>query len=1215
MEATRLGCLALFLGLIGVPSGTDGGEPAVPPAAGPGAEKVTTTATAPAAPPAQAPTQESSPPSTAAAAPSPASAAAPAQAADPAAALADTTARLETLAKLPAKDVSAATKALREVLDERKTLLKAWNEAVKAHHDAANPDPSPEQQKADAKNDLERVTTLLAQAARDPSVLLPAAFRASGDALTDALRSEIKDAIESARNDVKDWKAKLEKAQSDGPRKNVHPLAALQAERDRIHQRVASLVPRRAERETAFKAAKTDDERLLATERLTNFEWEARVETERLHAQEALIALETKRADLAVLNQQVEEAHVALATRTLRLMQTRYQALTDRKERDLKQAAATQQKRADSAGDPLERHHARRMAELLELEALVLKNENAISTPATPSLEEQRSLADRADSELAGIKHLLDDGRVSQLDALRLNNDFRRIGPQKSRIVRNELAAAARQLAFYDNALTGVEFDLFQDQRNDEYEHETVLEQLPPARHAEAKAMFAQIEARHVDLLNRNLAALERLAERAEQTHEQILRRLRLLDEQYGFICTHIFWVRDQEAIGPTALAQGQRDGFLVGRSILRLMLEAGDRRRWGRISAEFVAGALGLVILAWPLVLLYRRLEDRHTLGRRWSAGFRGIVAGVGTAAVWPGYLGLLAYTARQAPWPRSVALPVSTTLSLLVPALLAGGLSRWLLRPGGWAEAVLKVSTAAACQVRRALVVLLVGGTPLLVLQWLLAEGLIAPGGRPVAASTFGRSLGLGFKLILWGVLYSLLRGRSALMVWLPQFPDRLGWLNRHRRTLCWTALALAGGVVALDVVGYSFTAGRLTVAAAQGLGVLGFCWVLYRLILRAIENHAWRWIRVRHTAAAETHDDATMPTDLAHRLKRLTGYLVPVAGIALAAWLWDIDWALFRFVGAQELWHTGNDSPVTVRDLAECALILGLTAAIWRHMSTFFAIAVFPRMRDDPGVRFAVVTLCRYAVLGVGLLAGLSAVHLGLEKIGMVLAALGVGLGFGLQEIVSNFVCGIILLLERPIRVGDIVTVSGMSGKVDRINIRATTITNGDNQSIIVPNRAFITSDLINWTLKDKIMRVTIRLKVVNGADLDRVSELLLNIAREDPDVLRNPLPSAFMEEFCDTALSFALYVHVPDPSLGSRVRHRLFAQIQKRFAAEGIAFALPTHHLRVEPLGEHAGNLVDFSRLDPPSPTPPAPRLATTPPSMPQAVEECHRGVDE
>ena len=165
----------------------------------------------------------------------------------------------------------------------------------------------------------------------------------------------------------------------------------------------------------------------------------------------------------------------------------------------------------------------------------------------------------------------------------------------------------------------------------------------------------------------------------------------------------------------------------------------------------------------------------------------------------------------------------------------------------------------------------------------------------------------------------------------------------------------------------------------------------------------------------------------------------------------------------------------------------------------------------------------------------MAAMASLHLGLEKIGVVLAALGVGLGFGLQEIVSNFVSGIILLLERPIRVGDVVTVAGMSGKVDRINIRATTIINGDNQSLIVPNREFITGNLVNWTHKDRILRVNIPVNVAYGADPDAVSDLLLAIARNDADVLRNPVPTAFLEGFGDFGMSFALHVHVPDPSL--------------------------------------------------------------------------------
>ncbi len=272
----------------------------------------------------------------------------------------------------------------------------------------------------------------------------------------------------------------------------------------------------------------------------------------------------------------------------------------------------------------------------------------------------------------------------------------------------------------------------------------------------------------------------------------------------------------------------------------------------------------------------------------------------------------------------------------------------------------------------------------------------------------------------------------------------------------------------------------------------------------------------------------------------------------------------------------------------------------------MSTLFAVTVFPRMPDDPGARFAVVTLCRYAVLGLTAILALSAVHLDLAKIGVVLAALGVGLGFGLQEIVSNFVCGIILLLERPIRIGDIVTVAGSTGKVDRINIRATTIVNSDNQSMIVPNREFITGNLINWTLKDKVLRVPIKVNVAYGTDPDRVVELLLQIAGADADVMLNPAPSAALEGFGDSSLLFGLYTFVPEPGMSGDVRHRLCREIQRRFAAQGIVMPFPTHELHVSRQGEDVALALEAPRAEPisrqgqrvdaPAKVPPAPHAA-------------------
>ena len=197
--------------------------------------------------------------------------------------------------------------------------------------------------------------------------------------------------------------------------------------------------------------------------------------------------------------------------------------------------------------------------------------------------------------------------------------------------------------------------------------------------------------------------------------------------------------------------------------------------------------------------------------------------------------------------------------------------------------------------------------------------------------------------------------------------------------------------------------------------------------------------------------------------------------------------------------------------------------------------------------------------------------------------------------------------------------------MTGKVDRINIRATTIINGDNQSMIIPNRQFITGSLVNWTHNDKIIRLSIHVNVTIGTDADKVSDLLLAIAQADSDVLNNPVPSAFLEAFGPFALDFVLHVHVPDPSLLARVRHRLHGEIQRRFEAAGIVIPPPLQELRVH--GMAPEGIVDpglivprplGSRVDPAEVLPPAPRLATPPPRaipLPVPAEECHRGVDE
>ena len=337
---------------------------------------------------------------------------------------------------------------------------------------------------------------------------------------------------------------------------------------------------------------------------------------------------------------------------------------------------------------------------------------------------------------------------------------------------------------------------------------------------------------------------------------------------------------------------------------------------------------------------------------------------------------------------------------------------------------------------------------------------------------------------------------------------------------------------------------------------------------------------------------------------RLRQLVFYVGALIGWVGFAWIWELDLALIRFLVAQPVLSL-SETAVTVGDLARSAVLVLAGTLLWRYMSTLFALTVFPRIADDPGVRFAVVTLCRYAVLGLTSIAALGAIHVGTAQIGMVLAALGVGLGFGLQEIVSNFVCGIIMLLERPVRIGDIVTVAGTTGQVDRINIRATTIINGDNQSMIVPNREFITGNLVNWTHKDKILRLAIRVGVAYGSVPEQIVDLLLAIAAQDADVLDDPRPSALLEDLGDSALKFVLYVYVPEPGLVGRVKHRLSSEVQRRFAEAGIGIPYPTHEVHLCRVPEDLTRAIEITReaaglavtrIDPAGVTPPTPHLA-------------------
>jgi potassium efflux system protein len=1123
-------------------------------------------------------------------------------------------------------------------------LIDEYDKETKTLKKAIHPEPSAEQQAADGKQELRRLHVIAEEAAARPEVLLPAAYRNLGGIGSVALGPEMKDAIERSTAELKEWRSKLQALQAEAANWDSRQ-SARRAERDRLFQQVATAKAQSVERAPVAEGS-IPSARKLPQERLINVQWKARLDALRLQVIEAQLALAVKLIGVRDVNVQICQARIATAEKTLALLQERWRTAAELKERELKAKATQAESAARRSEDPLERLRARRLADLLALEAQVVKHEQFLATSPPPSLDEQRSLADHAQGDFARIKELLDDGHVSRLDAIRLNNEFRRIGPERDRLVRNEMAVVEARMQYYEDALTSVEIELLRDSSHDRVEHDLLRERLPPARWAEGEGMLAELDQKHRSLLVRRRAALERLTNDTAQTLDEVTRRLGILDQEYGFIRTHLFWVRDEEPIGPGTVSQGIRECQGLTKALVRMGEETGDGRHWGRPSAEFVVAALVVPILTIGLVRLRRRLSALSDPDSHHSRPLRSLWLGMAGAVAWPLYLVLLAYTARQAPWPRCVAIPFSAVLTAVALVMFFQALVGWLLRPAGWVEQHLDVPADVTRQLSRAGRFGAVVAGAFLLPVFLLDHGLIAPDGRPVSTQALSRFLILGFELAVWGMLVRLLRARSALLGWLSIGPADnpggsatarvhagLAWLSRKRRITGWLALLAIAMIIILDARGYSYSAHRLAVAGSQTAIVVVVGAAIYRLIARMVDRHAESWAQAHqfwavaltsavarrssvgraggwsgssHDLAPASADSADPPAliradDLAAGLRSICACMVAGLGLVAVVWLWDLDLALLRFLLNQPLWFFDDQSPVTVGDLGEAVAIVVAGAVAWRYMGTFFALTFFRRMPDDPGVRFAIVTLCRYAVLALTAIAALGAIRLDMAKIGVVLAALGVGLGFGLQEIVSNFVCGIILLLERPIRIGDVVTVGGTTGRVDRIHIRATTIVNADNQSMIVPNREFITGNLVNWTHKDKILRIAIKLAVAYGTDPERVVQLLLDVTRADSDVLANPEPSAALEGFGESSLLFAVYAYVPDPSLVGPVRHRLCSEIQRRFAQEGVVIPLPARQLHFGPIPHDLARALEVvepdhseprrGRLDPPAPMPP------------------------
>ena len=290
----------------------------------------------------------------------------------------------------------------------------------------------------------------------------------------------------------------------------------------------------------------------------------------------------------------------------------------------------------------------------------------------------------------------------------------------------------------------------------------------------------------------------------------------------------------------------------------------------------------------------------------------------------------------------------------------------------------------------------------------------------------------------------------------------------------------------------------------------------------------------------------------------------------------WLiWDPVFPAFGILQDVRLWSYSSvvdgvpkDMPITLADVVLSILITVITFISAKNLPGLLEITLLNRLPMDPGARYAFIRISRYAITAIGIILAVNTIGLQWAKLQWLIAALGVGLGFGLQEIVANFICGLIVLFERPFRVGDTVTVGETSGTVSRIRIRATTITDWDRRELIVPNKEFITGKLINWSLSDPILRIKIPVGIAYGSDTDLAEKLLLNAVRENPLVLKEPEPSAIFVGFGDNSLNFEVRGFINNINNWYPMVHNLNRQINREFKKAGITISFPQRDVHLD-----------------------------------------------
>lgn len=678
-------------------------------------------------------------------------------------------------------------------------------------------------------------------------------------------------------------------------------------------------------------------------------------------------------------------------------------------------------------------------------------------------------------------------------------------------------------------------------------------------------------------------------------------------DEYSKYIQERIFWIKSSAPLSTSGLSQIPNSfQWLTSSTNWKALLRGAKQDIFNNSIIYFTAFCcfLSLVYLAYNVRQQLRIINKEviRTNYRKFALTARVAFLTLFIAIVWPGLIWFIAWRIGNIPNASVFIKVVQSSLNQVAWLLFFWELIRQICRPLGLGESHFGWYKQTVLYVRKNIRWVIPISIPLLFVI-LLLNGKEVDRNQDLLERLFFVALLVVYTVFSRRVFHP----QSGLFQSIMNYNQEV-WYDRCKYIIYFLSLIIPCSLILLTLIGFYFT--------AMSLFHLLFLTLWLFLVVILLRAFLLRWILIRHRqlsfeqnqerlqalreeskeagelAAAGISIQEEDPADLtkiSSQIKKLINATLSVILLVGLLWIWGETLPAFNRLDSAEykIWSTsiqtveetkdaeGNITqkivdklePVTYFDIGLAIIFTFFAVIATKNIPGLLEFVILQRLPLDSSVKYAITSLARYFVALVGIFAVFNTIGIGWSKTQWLATALTFGLAFGLQEIFANFVSGLILLIERPIRVGDIITIDQVTGVVSRIRMRATTITNWDRKEYIVPNKEFITGKLLNWTLSDSVNRILINVGVAYGTDTNKVSELALKILNDHPLILSDPSPSITFESFGESVLNLNLRAYLPNLENRLGVIHELHTSIHEQFNEAGIEIAFPQQDIHL------------------------------------------------